>query len=203
MILSVLLAMSVALTASYIPVTSHLTGNNCAKSMTSYGIVILIDLPGECSSQSIRMSMNGTDAGHCSLQLIQEGETTTSHTFGFYPSEGITLFNWNRSQRAELRDDSKREFDFSFLLVVDSATFCQVVKRIAIYSRRDFDLFNFNCIDFCMSVLEPVVTLSVEKDLIAGVNIRTPLGLRRSLLQCKILPQGSEVLSDCFRNSNQ
>jgi hypothetical protein len=166
---------------------------------TGYYIVIRIDLPGNCSGKPLRLSRKGWDGGHCAVELVQVGRGhTVSHTVGFYPYSGINSFNIYKDQQSAIRDDSRRDFDFSLLITTDSLAFMNAVDSVVKLREKPFNLFTFNCVDFCLSVLRSSINLDIKKDFVIGGSLYTPYTLRQSLLTLGKLPRGSRVLSDCF-----
>jgi hypothetical protein len=166
---------------------------------STYHVTIAIDLPGNCSSKRIRVSRDGLDAGHCALRLEEITiNSSIVRTLGFYPANGVNLLNGFQQLPSEVRNDSKRRFDFTFTIVVTTEEFLDVLQHIDQFSRRPFYLFSFNCVDFCLEIVGPFLRVQIEKDLVFGKRISTPVQLRKTLLQSQELDElRSIVLTDC------
>lgn len=181
---------------------------SCLKSKFSYTIdaryqiIIAIDFPGTCSKRTLIVNHHGVDAGHCALQFVEAGsDTLTSVTVGYYPKNGINPFNSLRNRLSELRDDSHRDFEFRASIDVTRDQFDRAIDVIKRAGSAKFNLYDFNCVDFCNAVLLEIFPVEVNNDHFLGRPLRTPSQLRQALLNTNLIhSQRGQVLEDCQSN---
>jgi hypothetical protein len=167
-----------------------------------YEVSVEIDLPAECTQKSVLISREGIEGGHCALRLqVIKDSRVIAYTIGFYPSDGISPLNVFKFIPSEIRNDSTRDFEFTYSKVVSAKDFMLILGGIPAAKKKSFYLFGFNCVDFCLEVMRPVLQPAIGKEVVWGKKLHTPRQLRKSLIEMYLRDNtDSRILSDCPDN---
>ena len=161
----------------------ELCRNFTFEKQSCYQLVVRVNLPGKCPYQNYHFSVGDIDGGHVSIGMLQiKRDTTIGYTIGFYPEGGITLFNFRHNLPSVLKDDKTRPVDFVFMLDLSPSEFKLVLDRLVELSGTEFNLYTFNCVDFCSALLGTVdLHFIIKKNRLFNGELNYPLELRNSV----------------------
>ena len=128
---------------------------NDNKEAENYRMIIYVDQPGsggDRDTYEINSITETPDVGHTFVKLVKENKdgTTTSYTFGFYPSGGVDLNN--KTTRGIIYNDEDHQYDVSWETSVNKEQFNKMIKYIGSEETTTYDLDDYNCTDFVIQM---------------------------------------------------
>jgi hypothetical protein len=127
--------------------------------------------------------------GHSFIQLAKtNGSTTIQQNIGFYPSSGWKSIEANGPVASKLVDNAGHEFNASLTVSLDATHFQSALNEIEYQENMKYDIDNFNCTDFALSVFNIAAPLYLEipdyhiPGGMAGELSNTPQGLYNELV---------------------
>lgn len=122
----------------------------------AYRITLGADVPN--NKKPMRLMYN-QETGHVFL-ILQKINTITRDTihkvFGFYPHKQRLSIFFKREVRSTIKDNSGREHDIGLSRALTQEQFESVLKLAVLYSKKKYNLNNFNCYDYALNIFNSV-----------------------------------------------
>ena len=145
-----------------------------------YCVTIFSDLPVNSDPYKIFNCSTGSP-GHSFIQLSKyNGNQSIQQNFGFYPENG-----WKAASNADISskvvDNEGHEFNASLSLTISGSQFQAALNRIQTIANYDYNITEWNCTDFALSVFNAASAspLSIPKVAIptSQYPVPTPIAL--------------------------
>ena len=123
---------------------------------SSYRITIGADVPN--NKKPMRLMYN-QETGHVFLilQKIDSAMGDTIHkVFGFYPRKQRLSIFIKREVASTIKDNSGREHDIELSKILTQEQFETVLKLSVGYSKKKYNLNNFNCYDYALTIFNSI-----------------------------------------------
>ena len=121
-----------------------------------FRITIGADVPN--NKKPMRLMYN-QETGHVFL-ILQKIDTATGDTihkvFGFYPHKQRLSIFFKREVASTVKDNSGREHDIELSKILTQEQFESVMKLSVLYSKKKYNLNNFNCYDYALQIFNSV-----------------------------------------------
>ncbi|MEO6963811.1 MAG: hypothetical protein ABIY90_17720, partial [Puia sp.] len=147
----------------------------------SYSVNLYVDLPINDDPTQIFNEITGA-VGHCFLSLTKTGSgQSVTQYFGFASTQPFSAIVGTVTP-GKVVDNSGHKFNGAYAMPVNATQFAVAMNSINRLSTSNYDLNNFNCIDFALSVVNsfqpttPIVPAPMQMPA-AGISIDTPQGL--------------------------
>ncbi|MFT4155136.1 hypothetical protein [Parafilimonas sp.] len=129
---------------------------NCFSQLSDQGatfkITIYTDIPVNNDPYKLFDFSTGA-CGHTFLQLTKSnGSTSIQQNIGFYPETGWKSIEANGPVPSKMVDNAGHEFNASLTVNIDATHFQNALNEIQYQSKSRYDIDNFNCTDFALSV---------------------------------------------------
>jgi hypothetical protein len=144
-----------------------------------------VDLPVNDDPTQVFNQASGA-VGHCFLGLTKSGSgQSITQYFGFCPTEAMVAIVGTVTP-GKVVDNGGHKYNGYLGISVNAAQFATAMNKITSLSASNYDLNNFNCVDFSLSVINsfqpttPIIPELVQMP-VAGPSIDTPQGLYLTL----------------------
>jgi hypothetical protein len=154
-------------------------------------IGIYSDIPVDSDPNKIFDFSTGSP-GHSFIQIKKisaDGTTSVVQNVGFYPKTGWKTIT-NFPVDAKFVDDGQHEFNASLNKTLTPEQFRSVISKIHSLGNSNYDLDDFNCTDWALSVFNSQgYTLTIPRYLVPGSikadGVNTPQGIYNKLKEMK------------------
>ncbi|GCC50952.1 hypothetical protein SanaruYs_11710 [Chryseotalea sanaruensis] len=129
------------------PISNMTDYLKCFTSTQSATVTIYVDQPVEGSNDAYAITWGGAVVGHTFVSITQGSNRSV---FGFYPSTDETSPT-SPPEPSVMGDDSGEGFDASISITISGPILQQILQYVINYNAT-YDLDNYNCSDFGISV---------------------------------------------------
>jgi hypothetical protein len=121
-------------------------------SNTNYSAKLCTDLPNNNNPNAL---VGSDKVGHAFVTITKtNGNIKISQTFGFYPQIGYkSLIGSDVPSQIQDDGESNHQYDASLSYNLDKNNFDLILNAALSYSNRQYNLSEFNCTDFALSVI--------------------------------------------------
>jgi hypothetical protein len=152
-------------------------------------ITIYADIPVDTDPNKLFDFSSGSP-GHSFIQIKKtNGSQSVVQNIGFYPKTGWKTIT-NFPIAAKFVDDGQHEFNASYNKTLTPEELRTTIGQIRSLENSNYDLDDFNCTDFALSVFNSVgYTITIPRYLIPGSiksdGVNTPQGIYNKLKEMK------------------
>ena len=150
-----------------------------------YSMSLFVDLPVNDDPTQVFNQASGA-VGHCFLGLTKSGSgQSITQYFGFCPTEAMVAIVGTVTA-GKVVDNGGHKYNAYLGITLNAGQFATAMSKIISLSGSNYDLINFNCVDFSLSVINsfqpttPIIPETVQMPA-AGLSIDTPQGLYLTL----------------------
>ncbi len=150
-----------------------------------YSVSLFVDLPVNDDPTQVFNQASGA-VGHCFLGLTKSGSgQSITQYFGFCPTEAMVAIVGTVTA-GKVVDNGGHKYNAYLGITLNAGQFATAMSKIISLSGSNYDLINFNCVDFSLSVINsfqpttPIIPETVQMPA-AGLSIDTPQGLYLTL----------------------
>lgn len=121
--------------------------------MATYSMTIYSDLPADQHPGTV-FDHKAYYAGHSFIELNKSNPFNSARqVFGFYPGSRFGALSGGNTT-SKIVDDSGHEYQASYTITVSQSQFNAAVQRIQQLNSQYYNITNFNCVDFALSVFQ-------------------------------------------------